>query len=160
VRLDLRRAVPGDAELLLAIHRTSAVAGFADVFWPERYPFPDAEVLAGWRDALADPDVETWLASEGGEAVALVSIGADVLRTLFVLPERWSHGIGSALHDHALERLQERGVTRARLWALEANALARAFYERRGWQLTGETRSVPFPPHPLDVEYARDLASP
>ena len=36
---------------------------------------------------------------------------------------------------------------------LEENARARRFYERRGWELDGTTRVVPFPPNPLDVGY-------
>jgi hypothetical protein len=46
-------------------------------------------------------------------------------------------------------------VREARLWTLTENHRARAFYEKRGWCLTGRTRVVPFPPYPLDVEYAR-----
>jgi hypothetical protein len=40
---------------------------------------------------------------------------------------------------------------------LEGNASGRTFYERRGWELTGETRIVPYPPNPIDVQYALPL---
>jgi hypothetical protein len=42
-------------------------------------------------------------------------------------------------------------------WTLEGNHGARRFYERRGWELTDETRVVPYPPNPIDVQYAKDL---
>jgi hypothetical protein len=34
---------------------------------------------------------------------------------------------------------------------------ARRFYERRGWHADGSERGVPFPPHPLDVGYTKEL---
>jgi hypothetical protein len=40
---------------------------------------------------------------------------------------------------------------------LEDNARARRFYERRGWRPDGTDRIVPFPPHPLDVGYTKEL---
>lgn len=149
------RATGRDAELCFGIARAAAVAGFRDAFPPDRHPFPDDEIRADWASALADPDAETYLAYEDGAAVGVVSVSAGVLQTLYVLPGAWGRGIGSALHDLALDRLRQAGVEEARLWTLAQNRRARAFYERRGWRLTGRTRAVPFPPHPVDVEYAR-----
>jgi len=40
---------------------------------------------------------------------------------------------------------------------LEGNEVGRRFYERRGRSLTDETRIVPYPPNPIDVEYALPL---
>jgi GNAT superfamily N-acetyltransferase len=153
----IRRAHADEAETLLLIQREAAVAAFAHIFPPERYPFPDEDVLTAWREALADPDVEAYLAVVDGRAVGSLSIATDFLRTLFVLPSHWSQGIGSALHDFALTRLRERGCSHVKLWTLEENYPARRFYEKRGWYLNGETRVVPFPPNPLDVGYSLDL---
>ncbi len=61
------------------------------------------------------------------------------------------------LHDEALRTLAAGGSTSARLWVLEDNARARRFYERRGWRRDGSDRVVPFPPHPLDIGYTREL---
>ena len=149
------RAAADDVELCLSVHRSSAVAGFRDVFPPDRYPFPQDEMRAAWVAALADPHVEAHIAYLDGVAAGTVSIGDDCLRTLYVVPAAWNRGVGGALHDFALDRLRLRGVVEARLWTLEQNHHARGFYERRGWTLTGRTRVVPFPPNPLDVEYAR-----
>ena len=76
---------------------------------------------------------------------------------LYVVPEAWGSGVADALHDAGLDHLRSRGETRCRLWVLEHNARARRFYERRGWELDGTTRVVPFPPNPLDVGYAKRL---
>jgi GNAT superfamily N-acetyltransferase len=148
------RATVEDAELCFGIARAAMIKGFEHVF-PDRYEFPGDAVRADWISALADPDGETYLAFEDDQAVGVVSVGHGVLQALYVTPSFWSRGIGSVLHDHALDRLREASVEEARLWTLAENHRARAFYETRGWTLTGRTRAVPFPPYPIDVEYAR-----
>ena len=97
------------------------------------------------------------MAEADGAAAGSVSVAGDLLRTLYVLPAHQGLGVGSELHDFAVERLRARGVTRAKLWTLEENHGARRFYEKRGWNLSDETRVVPFPPFPLDVKYVKQL---
>jgi GNAT superfamily N-acetyltransferase len=143
--------------VLLHIQRQAAVAAFGHIFPQDRYPFPDAAVRESWVSALADPVVEISLARSRDEPIGSLSVGHDLLRTLFVVPEHWGAGVGSALHDLALERLRAMGTTEARLWTLADNPSARPFYERRGWTTTGATRVAPFPPNPLEVEYARPV---
>src|SRR5262249_28254389 len=135
----------------------SAVAAFSHVFPQDRYPFPTDAIREAWREALADAEIDVYLAELGGSAIGSVSVGQGYLRTLYVVPARWSGGVGSAPPDHALDRLRALGADEARLWTLEDNRPARGFYERRGWSLSGRTRRVAFPPYPLDVEYARPL---
>jgi GNAT superfamily N-acetyltransferase len=155
--VDIRPARKDEAEALVAIQRLAAIDAFAHIYPPERYPFPDDEIRAAWADALADPDTEVYVAECDGVAAGSVSVGDEFLRTLYVLPEYQGRGVGSALHDHALERLRARGVREAKLWTLEGNDSGRRFYERRGWRLTDETRVVPFPPNPIDVQYTLRL---
>jgi GNAT superfamily N-acetyltransferase len=155
----VERATAEDADLCFGIARAAAVAGFRDVFPPDLYDFPDEAIRADWVAALSNPHGETYVAFEDDEAVGVVSVSDGVLQTLYVRPEFWSRGIGSTLHDHALDRLRETDVREARVWTLAGNHRARTFYENRGWTLTGRTRVVPFPPHPTDIEYAR-LTSP
>lgn len=144
-----------DAERCFGIARAASIAGFGHIFEPGLHPFPDDAIRADWIAALTDPDGETYLAFEDAEPVGVVSVGDGVLQTLYVLPAFWSRGIGSALHEFALDRLRDAQVQEARVWTLAENHRARAFYEHRGWQLTGRTRVTPFPPYPIDVEYAR-----
>jgi putative acetyltransferase len=153
----IREARPGEAETLLAIQREACVRAFAHIFPPELYPFPDDLVREAWDEALADRGVEVFVAEDVGAPVGSVSVGGEFLRTLYVVPAHWRTGVGTALHDHALERLSSRGCTRAKLWTLEENWNARRYYEKRGWTLTDETRVVPFPPNPIDVQYAKAL---
>ena len=153
----IRPARPDEADALLVIQREACVAAFPHIYPPEQYPFPDDGVRDVWREALAEPDVEVYVAEEEGEAVGCVAVGDVFLRNLYVVPARWNGGLGSALHDFALERLRARGKSEAKLWTLEENWSGRRFYEKRGWSLNGETRVVPFPPNPLDVGYSKRL---
>ena len=148
----IRPARADEAETLLTIQRGACVLAFAHVFPPERYPFPDELIRTAWNEALADSDVEVFVAEAAREPIGSVSIGGEFLRTLYVLPTQWRTGIGTALHDLALERLRARGNARAKLWTLAENWNARRYYEKRDWRLTDETRVVPFPPNPSDVQ--------
>jgi ribosomal protein S18 acetylase RimI-like enzyme len=155
--IDLRPALPNEADTLLAIQREAAVAAYAHIYPPEHYPFPDHAVREVWAEALSDPEVEVYIAEVDGVPAGAVSVGKGFLSTLYVLPAHQGSGIGSALHDLALARLREQGFQEARLWTLERNDAGRRFYERRGWSLTDETRVVPYPPNPIDVQYALPL---
>ncbi|MGN1422440.1 MAG: GNAT family N-acetyltransferase [Oscillospiraceae bacterium] len=56
--------------------------------------------------------------------------------TLYVLPEYWGQGCGTALLDNSVQWFNEQGFDRVYLWALETNSRARRFYERRGFSVT------------------------
>ena len=133
------------------------MGAYAHIYPPERYPFPDDAVREVWAEALSDPEVEVYVAEVEGVSAGAVSVGKGFLSTLYVLPAHQGGGVGSALHDLALERLRAQGFQEARLWTLEGNDAGRRFYERRGWSLTDETRVVPYPPNPIDVQYALQL---
>ena len=72
--LTVRAARPDDAATLLAIQRAASVAAFAHIFPPERYPFPDDDVLALWSEALGDPAVDVYVAETDGKGVGSVSV--------------------------------------------------------------------------------------
>jgi GNAT superfamily N-acetyltransferase len=155
--VNLRPARQDEADTLLAIQREAAVDAFAHIYPPEQYPFPDDAVREVWAEALSDPEVEVYVAEVDGIPAGGVSVGRGFLSTLYVLPAYQGSGVGSALHDLALERLRAQGARKAKLWTLEGNDSGRRYYERRGWVLTGETRVVPYPPNPIDVQYAHPL---
>jgi hypothetical protein len=90
----IRRAKPDEAETLMRIQREAAVTAFSHVFPPDRYPFPDDEVRAHWESALADPDVEIYVAEIDGEPAGSVGVGSGFLRTLYVLPRHQGSACG------------------------------------------------------------------
>jgi diamine N-acetyltransferase len=144
----IRRSGRDEAETHFEIQRDACVAAFAHIFPPDRYPFPDDEVLAHYREF----EGTLLVAEEEGRVVGLAAVGNCWLSNLYVLPELWGSGVADQLHDAALAQLPD--CPEVRLWTLEENHRARRFYEKRGWRLNGETRVVPFPPNPLDVGYS------
>ena len=72
-------------------------------------------------------------ATPGGEMVGRI-------HSLYVGPDALGQGIGHALMSQALSTYTAWGCERANLWVLEGNSRAISFYERQGWQLTGDTK--------------------
>ena len=72
-------------------------------------------------------------ATPGGEMVGR-------LHSLYIDPGALGQGIGHTLMSQALSTFTAWGCKRAHLWVLEGNSRAISFYERQGWQLTGDTK--------------------
>jgi GNAT superfamily N-acetyltransferase len=148
-----RDAADEDLPGLLDLERAANLAALAHVFPPELHPYPRAEIRARWTALLGEGEHRVLVAEQDGAAVGVVAVRTGWLDGLYVVPEAWGSGVAVDLHDAGLDGLRAAGETACRLWVLEANARARRFYERRGWELDGTTRVVPYPPNPLDVGY-------
>lgn len=72
------------------------------------------------------------------EPAGIVSVWDNLIENLYVLPARQRQGCGSALLDFAVSRCAGTPT----LWILSNNHRARSFYEKHGFQFTGQT-------HPL-----------
>lgn len=78
------------------------------------------------------------------------------LRAIYVHPDRWCEGIGTALLDGAIDLVAEE-FDSLHLQVFEANDLARSFYESRGFDHVGEaTYEVADETYPTAV-YQRPL---
>jgi ribosomal protein S18 acetylase RimI-like enzyme len=138
--MNVRRARPGDAE---AIRRVARVA------WHETY---DDVLSAGRIDELVDD----WYATDelvddvgGPDPVVVAEFGSDVggfaharadddgveaeLVRIYVHPDHWGAGAGSAMLDAVCDPLERAGVERLRAVVAAANGVGRRFYERRGF---------------------------
>jgi GNAT superfamily N-acetyltransferase len=156
----IREASLGEAAELAGVQERASVDALAHIFPPDRYPYPRAEVQARWDAHIRDADVLVLVAEDDDRIVGFACVKPEWLEALYVDPGHWSNGIGSGLHDRALEQLRTLGASRCHLWVLDENRIARRFYERRGWRQNGSTRVVEYPPHPLDVGYTRELQDP
>lgn len=155
-----RAASRDDLVALCDLERAANLAALGHVFAPERYPFPDDDVLARWAIVLDDPDVAVLVAEDEGELVALAAYDSSTLRHLAVRPDRWGRGLASSAVASVVHALDLRGCTVASLWCLEENHRARRFYERRGWRPTTDRREAPWPPHPMEMRYTRHIPQP
>ncbi len=75
---------------------------------------------------------------------------------LFVREPWWGTGLAHRLHGLAVAEASARGSTAMRLLTPARQSRARAFYERRGWQLAGEPTWEPMLALDL-VEYRRGV---
>lgn len=161
----IRPAARSDAESLARLELASALAGYAHIF-PDAMPKPTrAGLEKRWAEFLADPDMTVLIAAISEEPVGFVLYGAGreaavaggELRKLYVIPAQMGRGIGSLLHDRAVDGLCAAGFTTAQLWVLERNIVARRMYVRRGWNLRRMSKS-PWPGSGiLELCYTREL---
>jgi len=151
-----REATTDDLVALRDLERTANLAALGHVFPPERFPFPDDDVLARWALVLEDPAVRVLVVdSEQRGLDAFAAYDDRSLRHLAVHPDRWGDGIASAAVETVLHAMDQRGTTVAELWCLEENHRARAVYERLGWRPEADRREAPWPPHPTEMRYTR-----
>jgi len=163
----VRVADVGEASTLAALQREAAIAGYAHIFPKEAAPPTLDELLALWQHALGTDPVlgrRAFVAEDDDAVVGVVLAGPDPteptcghVARLYVRPDRWGTGTGTALYRSAIAHLRATGHLEATLWVLEHNLRARTWYERLGWQLTGERKTVYAPAQIDDVRYRIDL---
>ena len=143
----VRPARREDAAAIAEVHVRTWQAAYEHVFGAERLAGIGDGRRAQWEGWLTDPQPgsQTFVAEEGERVEGFVSTGGSreepdkgELLAIYVLPEAWGSGAGSALMTSALEALCS--YSSAMLWVLEENPRARRFYEREGWILDGGRR--------------------
>jgi GNAT superfamily N-acetyltransferase len=166
---ELRRATGADAPAVAAMHVRAWQTAYRGII-PD--PFLDglevgsrASRYAFDRSGPGDP--ETWIAVEGDDVVGMVCVspsrdddlpGLGEVRALYVAPDRWRSGAGSALMARAERLLTDAGFTEASLWVLEDNARGRRFYQAAGWEVDGRVKTVEIGGRELvEVRYRKTL---
>lgn len=146
-----------DLAALRDLEREASLAALGHVFPPDRYPFPDDDVLARWSIVLDDPTVSVLVApdADGSSLVVLAAYDDSTLRHLAVHPDHWGRGLASTAIETVLHAMDLRGTTIASLWCLEENHRARRLYEYLGWRPEPDRQPAPWPPHPVEMRYTR-----
>ena len=65
---------------------------------------------------------------------------------IYLLPEMWGTGAGGELLEKAFLKLKQKSLKNVCLWVLKYNKRARSFYEKSGFQISGNE---------LDIEIAK-----
>jgi RimJ/RimL family protein N-acetyltransferase len=161
-RWKLRRARGADATGVAAMHIDARRLAYRGII-PDAHLDGDDAVTRAARydfDATAPGAPETWIAVDGDDILGFVTVapsrdadlpGLGEVCGLYVAPNRWRAGVGSALLAQAEVLLGAAGFTEAHLWVLEDNARARPFYERQGWAPDGALKVVDIGGRPIAV---------
>jgi ribosomal protein S18 acetylase RimI-like enzyme len=145
--MDVRRARLEDASAIARVHAETWREAYEHVFGAARLANVSTDARLGqWERILAAGQSDVFVAVADG-IVGFVSTGdsrdADAeaeLFAIYVLPEAWGTGAGSALMRAGIEAMRLGASGDAVLWVLEDNPRARRFYEREGWALDGERK--------------------
>ncbi len=148
----LRPAEPRDAIGVARVHVRAWQAGYRNLLPDVYLDGLRPEDRAPWYN-FGSPDPRqpaTIVAADGdtihGFATTAPARDPDArsageVRALYVDPERWGRGIGSALISAARARLLDLGFRSAVLWVMAGNSRAARFYEADGWRPDGSHRT-------------------
>jgi len=132
--LRLRPYAPADEDVLIELWRRS---------WQHAYPDIDfAARLAWWRERWREeiaPSARITVAERAGAIVGFVTIdpGSGYLDQIVVAPEAWGSGVAEAL----LGEVKLVCPQRIELHVNQDNARAVRFYEKHGFEITGESKN-------------------
>jgi ribosomal protein S18 acetylase RimI-like enzyme len=153
--LRIRRARFDESRLLATLERGASELALAQIFPPEQYPYPQAEVQRRWRRRLRDGRTRVHVLERHDEPVGYVAFGDGTIHHLGVLADQQRRGYGSALLEFASLEVFAEGFPEATLWVLSGNEVARTFYRTHGWTETGLRQTAEFPPFPEECKMVR-----
>jgi GNAT superfamily N-acetyltransferase len=148
----IRVAQIHDAERLAALSGATFRETFGHLYPPEDLAaFLEQSHSAGrWRDFLADPSMQTWVAEEASQPIGYALAGpcqlphpevtgtCGELKRIYVVRSQQGTGVGRVLLDEALTWLKAQGRQAIWLGVYSGNDRARALYEKRGFRQVGE----------------------
>jgi RimJ/RimL family protein N-acetyltransferase len=166
----LRRATGADAPAVAAMHIRAWRVAYRGIVPDAHLDSLDVATRAARYDfgATAPGAPATWIAVDGADVVGFVTVGPGRDKDLpglgevcavYVAPDRWRSGAGSALLAKAEALLGDAGLNDAYLWVLEDNTRARRFYERAGWAPDGARKVVEIGGRPLAEVRCRKTAA-
>lgn len=154
----LREMTAADVPPVLEVQQPGAVAGLAEVFPQDKYPFPREVIAQRWEEEIVTPGIECLVVSLDGAVVGFAAVRRDELLHFGIAVEHWGTGVAQAAHDAVLDRMRTGDVQRAWTRVFAGNGRGRRFYEKLGWIQTGQPSRSAFPPHAELLRYERDIA--
>jgi ribosomal protein S18 acetylase RimI-like enzyme len=147
-----------DAPALKALLEAAYRGDTARVGWNHEADILDDERIAyGELEAMladpADPAVTILTARDDGALIGCVAVtrksdALAYLGMLCVAPRLQSGGLGRRLLDAAEDHARAQGIAAIEMTVIDSRLALIAWYERRGYQRTTETRPFPVPRDP------------
>ena len=153
----LRPMTADDLDELLIVQRDGAVVALNNIFPQDEYPFPLDAVRRRWAEELDAPAIDCFVIQRAGAIAGFVAIKGNQFLHFGTAVQAWGSGLAGRAHDATIMLWRKRAYDHAWLRVFEANQRARRFYERRGWQPTGERSRSTFAPQPVLLTYRREL---
>lgn len=147
--VELRRAVPGDERVLAYIQTESWKAAFSAILSAgelerstelEKAEEMYKKVLDQHNAALMIEFVDKQPHCIAGWSRNRNGLGETAAELICIhsLCDKWHQGYGSIMMRHVLKEMKAAGYSQVILWVFEENHNARRFYEKHGFQLSGQ----------------------
>lgn len=154
----IRKMTEQDLESVAAIHRASQIELERGIIFDtdlERKSIDSYQ--KDWHDWFNDPEIFTLVAEDGDQIMGFATYGRVKTRpaqdrgvvpkygaelyALYVHPDHWRKGVGSALFQSMIDDLIEQKHIGLLLWVLKKNKRAINFYDRiKGGEKIGKQR--------------------
>jgi len=147
----VREATPEDTDAIVSVTAAGWREGYREIVSLEKLGDLPAdrwrhEVGVGLRRPVGD--AFTYVGEIDGEFAGYcyvaapgrdADLGPEVAEVvaMYVDPPHWRRGVGGALMEAAIDRLERLPYDEAALWTFKENSRAIAFYERFGWREDG-----------------------
>ncbi|MEW1803416.1 MULTISPECIES: GNAT family N-acetyltransferase [Streptomyces] len=164
VKFAVRRAGPGDGDVLGGIHAAAWETAYAPFFAPGFAAAGISSRRTRWHARLAAQDSTILLAEGDGRPTAMsvyrscsTRPGLAEILSFYSHPDSWGTGVAAVLMTGTLRHLRGDGFTTAHLWTLRDTHQSRRFYTKCGFAESGAARTYDFGDgNPLaQVEYER-----
>ena len=151
VNVFIRKAIPGDEQVLAYIQTESWKAAFSGILSPEELErctnLQKAEQMYHSVLRREGCNIAIELVNDQAHCIAAwgtnrCDLGDTVgeLICIHSLQNNWAKGYGSAMMEYVLAQLQQAQYESGILWVFEDNTRARKFYEKHGFELTGQKK--------------------
>lgn len=128
--IQIRPATAADAETIADIYLLARHASTPNVTWSH-----DGPEVRSWVAEKLVPAQDVYVAEASGILLGFVALQNQWVAQLYVHPDHWRCGAGTALMHHA-KTLRPDGL---RLWCFEYNQPGQAFYDRHGFTIISRT---------------------
>ena len=130
----IRKALPQDASRIAEIIITNYRVNFYPFFHNDEFYFGELNVVEMAAEYSENSkNLQNTYVYDDGVVKGIIRVSDNEIEKLYVEPQFQSQGIGAELLNFAVDELKA-----DELWALEYNVRGIAFYQRNGFELTGE----------------------
>lgn len=150
--MNIRKATVDDVKDISRIYALSWKAAYAGIV-PQDFldAIDDDRWVHKFRQDIGDGTLIALMIYDGDAPVGCAAFGAardekmpgwGEIVSIYLHPDYFGKGFGEALLRETVAALRERGFEHVYLWVLRDNARARRFYEKHGFEPSGDVSTI------------------